>query len=123
MLPPDEINVIDQHGGFTAITLGKQSVKIVLDSIVGEREARPGDYVNGKLTRPFIRWESVMREQDTLWRPASLLKKTTIGTLQEYDVQSFYQTNDNVTKAIYKVDGYKYRVAIWFDNASGVRIA
>lgn len=122
MLPPNELNVIDSHGGFTAITLARTSIKIIMGS-KGEREAIDSDYVNGKLSRPFVRWESVMRERDTLWRPASLLKRTTIGTLDEYDERSFYQNNNNVTKAIYKVTGYKYRVAVWFDNETGKRIA
>lgn len=122
MLPPKELNVIDSHGGFTAITLAPTHVKIISDPIEGKREARLTDY-RPKLIHPFVRWKKVMRERDTLWRPASLLKRGTIGTLQEYDEQSFYQNNNNVTKAIYKVAGYKYRVAVWFDNATGERIA
>lgn len=121
MQPPQELNVIDQHGGFTAITTSPTNVKIVLD-LAGEREARLEDY-NPTLALPFVRWEKVTREHDTLWRPGTLLKQTTVGTLQEFDEHSFYQLNDNVTKAIYKVPGYKYRVAVWFDNTTGNRIA
>ena len=122
MLPPKELNVIDSHGGFTAITRTRTAIKIVFDPIVGECEALPGDY-SPTLNKPFVRWDSVMRESDTLWRPGTLLKKTTIGILDEYDERSFYQNNNNVTKAIYKVAGYRYRVAVWFDNETGRRIA
>lgn len=122
MQPPTELNVIDGHGGFTAITKARTSIKIIKDPVVGEREARPDDY-QPTLIHPFVRWESVMREHDTLWRPGSLLHKTTIGVLQEYDEQSFFQTNNNVTKAIYTVPGYIFRVAVWFDNTTGERIA
>lgn len=122
MQPPQELNVLDRHSGFTAITTSSTHVKIVLDPISGEREARPEDY-QPTLTLSFVRWERVTRERDTLWRPGQLLKRTTIGTLQEFDERSFYQTNNNVTKAIYKVPGYKYRVAVWFDNVTGERIA
>lgn len=122
MLPPNEINVIDEHGGFTAITKAPTSIKIVLDPIVGEREAIPGDY-SPTLNKPFVRWERVVREHDTLWRPSELLKGETLGTLQEYDERSFFQLNDNVTKAIYKVKGYSNRIVVWFDNQTGKRIA
>ena len=39
------------------------------------------------------------------------------------DTRSFYQTNDDVTKATYLVKGYNYPVQAWFDNATGKRIA
>ena len=84
MQPPQTINVLDRHGGFTAIT-GKHG--------------------------------------DTLWRPGAVLKRTTTGTLVSHDECSFYQTNNDVTKAIYKVAGYRYPVCCWFDNATGERIA
>jgi hypothetical protein len=64
-----------------------------------------------------------MRGGSTLWRPGSLLKKTTTGELVASDPRSFYQTNDDVTKALYKVPGYGPLVAVWFDNATGRRIA
>jgi len=51
------------------------------------------------------------------------LKGSTIGTLSGYDEDSFYQRNNNVTMAKYKVPGYGYRVAVWFDNVTGERIA
>jgi hypothetical protein len=84
MQPPTTLNVIDQHGGFTAITT---------------------------------------KRGDSLWRPGSLLQRNTIGTLVSHDEHSFYQTNNNVTKAIYKVPGYRYPVAAWFDNTTGQRIS
>jgi len=122
MQPPQTINVIDAHGGFTAITKSPQSIKIISDPVKGEREATSDDY-QPTLIHPFVRWERVTREHDTLWRPAQLLKGQSIGELQEFDEHSFYQLNDDVTKAIYKVKGYGNRIAVWFDNATGKRIA
>jgi hypothetical protein len=99
MTPDQRMNVLDAHGGFTAVTL----------SPTHER------YGNG--------WRKVWRESNTLWRPGQLLKQTTIGTLQEYNEKSFFQNNNDVTKAYYKVPGYRFRVAVWFDNATGRRLA
>jgi len=84
MIPQKEIDVLDQHGGFTAITT---------------------------------------KNQDTLWRPGYILKGNTIGVLQSYNKNSFYQLNDNATIAIYKVKGYRYPVVLWFDNTTCKRIA
>jgi hypothetical protein len=81
--PPTEINVLDQHGGFTAET------------------------TNG----------------NTLWRPASLLKHGETGTLVKVNPKSFYQVNNDVTMAHYRVPGYRYPVVLWFDNKTGHRIA
>lgn len=81
--PPLVMNILDQHGGFTAET----------------------------------------RHKNTLWRPASVLKKTTEGRLQKFNPQSFYQTNNDVTEAWYRVPGYGYLVVCWFDNKTLERIA
>ena len=123
MTPPKTLDVLDKHGGFTALTLAPTSIKIILDNGV-EREAQfPQDYPNGVLDKPFVRWDKVLRERDTLWRPGILLKRTTIGMLAEFDENSFYQLNNTVTRAIYRVPGYRFRVVCWFDNATGERIA
>ena len=82
MQPPQNLDVINQHGGFTALT-----------------------------------------SAGTLWRPAAILKRGTAGTLQYFDEHSFYQTNDDVTRATYRVPGYGYPVIAWFDNQTGERIA
>ena len=58
-----------------------------------------------------------------LWRPGRILKKTTRGHLVEFNSRSFYQTNNDVTKAYYRVPGYRYAVVLWFDNKTGRRIA
>lgn len=99
MIPDVQLNVIDAHGGFTAVTRSRSY----------ERDG------NG--------WKRVWKESNTVWRPGSLLKQTTLGTLQEYNEKSFYQNNEDVTKALYKVPGYQYRIAVWFDNITGERIA
>ena len=60
----------------------------------------------------------------TLWRPAVILEKyNSIGILQSYNEKSFFQLNDDVTKAKYKVKGYRYPIICWFDNKTGKRIA
>ena len=61
--------------------------------------------------------------ESTLWRPASVLKHGTIGQLVSYNENSFYQLNNNVTAAIYKVPHYRYSVICWFDNYTEERIA
>jgi len=99
MTLPTTLNVLDKHNGFTAITRSRGY----------ERDS------NG--------WKRVWQECDTCWRPSALLRKGTIGTLVETDEKSFYQRNNNVTKGIYKVPGYGYRIAVWFDNVTGERIA
>ncbi len=121
MQPPQTLNVIDQNGGFTAITKSPTYVKIVRDNGI-EREATMADY-QPTLVPQFVRWAKVSRENNTLWRPAQLLKGNNAGELQEFNEKSFYQTNNDVTKAIYKVKGYSNRIAVWFDNQTGERIA
>lgn len=99
MEPPQTINVLDRNAGFTAIARSKQYVRVG----------------NG--------WKRRYRECETLWRPGSVLTRGTLGRLDEFNEKSFFQENNNVTKAIYKVAGYGYRIAIWFDNATRERIA
>ena len=61
---------------------------------------------------------------DTLWRPGNVLKRCSpIATLISYDTNSFFQNNNDVTKAIYKVKGYRYPIVLWFDNNTERRIA
>lgn len=99
--PPRQVNVLDQLGGFTAVT---GVTKRYLSLHKGDEAA------------------ATMRAS-TLWRPGHVLTKTTIGNLVASDPRSFYQRNHDVTKAIYKLKGYRYPVAVWFDNATGERIA
>lgn len=58
----------------------------------------------------------------TLWRPGHVIGDPT-GVLQSFDEHSFYQMNNDVTIARYKVKGYRYPVLCWFDNKTGERIA
>ena len=65
----------------------------------------------------------------TLWRHERVLTegrrtagKPTTGTLFHFDEHSFFQLNDDVTEALYRVEGYPYVVALWFDNKTGERI-
>ena len=107
MQPPEEINVLDQHGGFTALLLTKQYVKKFATK-------------DGK---GFLGWEQKMVDGDTLWQPGKVLKKNTTGKLISYDEKTFFQLNNDVTQAFYKVKGYRYKVVLWFDNQTGERIA
>jgi hypothetical protein len=108
--PPDAINVLDQHGGFTAVTM-PHSWAAHLKSAY-----RAGQYLNLDPRRSSV-------NGNTVWRPASLLKKGTTGKLVDFATNGFYQMNDSVTVAVYKVPGYAHPVAVWFDNATGKRIA
>lgn len=108
MKPPDETNILDKHGGFTALVPTKQYVKKFATT-------------DGK---GFLGWERKMIESDTLWRPGAVLKdKSPIGKLLSYNEKSFFQNNNDVTEAFYKVKGYRYKVVIWFNNQTGERIA
>lgn len=60
---------------------------------------------------------------NTLWRPGSILKGNLVGALISYDEHSFYQNHNNCTKALYKVSGYRWPCAIWFDNETGERVS
>ena len=106
MRPPEQLNVIDACNGFTIETPTKHYVKVFED---------------GKL----VRWDRKMvLNGDTLWRPAQVLKgKDPLGTLVDYNERSFFQNNNDVTIARYKVKGYRYLVVCWFDNSDGHRIA
>lgn len=64
------------------------------------------------------------RRGDTLWRPVAILRgRPSIGELVSYTEKSFYQNNNDVTYAKYKVNGYRCKVGVWFDNRTGRRIA
>lgn len=94
MIPPTTINVLDEHGGFTA-------------------EITP---------RPESRDALRNGSKYTIWQPGAYLAHV-LGELQHYNEQSFYQMNDDVTVGTYKVPGYKWPVLCWFDNKTGERIA
>jgi len=105
MKPPTTLNVLDRHGGVTAITRSRTYVKVFTEG-----------------TSNFIGWRQEYHESGTLWRPGGLLVNPE-GVLQEFDENSFYQNNTDVTKAVYKCKSYPYRIAVWFDNETGRRIA
>lgn len=104
MTPPKVSNVLDRHNGFTAITKAPTYKKVPAPEY----------------------WRKVWEKHSTVWRPGIILtkkKEGARGELQEFDEKSFYQGNNNVTKAIYKVKGYQFRIAVWFDNETQERIA
>ena len=110
--PPARVAVIDRNGGFT------------MESKPPWYEAKRFDFAqreHAARTRLDYRRFGV---GDSLWRPGSVLKgQKPVGELLAYDPRSFYQTNNNVTLAVYRVRGYGYPVLIWFDNATRRRIA
>jgi hypothetical protein len=76
-----------------------------------------------------VRGFCALTKGGTLWRPERVLTeggrttgKPTTGTLFHFDEHSFFQLNDDVTRALYRVEGYSYFVVIWFDNGTGERI-
>jgi hypothetical protein len=111
MIPPESIDVLDQHGGFTAVTkLGG----LPGPSVFAARRMSLDEFQQAINTHRF----------DTLWRPGKVLNGITQGGLvKPYHTNSFYQLNNNVTLAFYRVLGYNYLVAVWFDNLTGRRIA
>lgn len=57
---------------------------------------------------------------NTIWRGP---RPSMMGTLVDYDEESFYQTNDNCTKARYRLYAYRFLALVWFDNKTGERVA
>lgn len=118
MKPPSTLNVLDRHGGFTV-----ESKPPMVAWRPGILDARERYKLQG-------RWDLESRVQDgrlrmgnSLWRPGDVLKKSTQGKLLVWDDKSFFQNNNDVTLAIYRVPGYAFPVMVWFDNATGKRIA
>jgi len=100
--PPDEISVI-KDGGVTIESKPPWPIK--------ERFNLEKRIYNGKL-----------RIGDSLWRKAAGKLHGT-AKLWAYDTKSFWQTNNDVTVAIYRLKGYSYPILAWFDNKTGHRIA
>lgn len=59
----------------------------------------------------------------SLWRPGIALGNHEPDAVLISSEPSFYQRNDNVILACYKVKGYRYLILAWFDPATGERIA
>lgn len=112
MKPPETMDVRDRIGGFTikAPTIGY--VK---------------EYLTIPPTETSWRWKRCMCNYNSLYRAPVIVqrvcKKGTVGTLESYDERSFYQNNNDVTLALYKIPGYRYRAMIWFNNKTEKRIA
>jgi hypothetical protein len=60
---------------------------------------------------------------DTVWRPARETSDLMTGERVDYDENSFYQNNNDVTRATYRLPRYGLRAVVWFDNATKERIA
>lgn len=67
---------------------------------------------------------AIMRSGDSCWRPGSLAKRGTVGTLIDGSVKKddFYQQIEPVVSALYKLPGYPYPIKIWW-HFDGRRIA
>ncbi len=101
--PPHTMHVIDRHGGFTAMTKTGRGGELLYKRAEGQGQSSLAG--------------------DSLWRPGAVLKRGATGTLIDYARNSFYQNNNDVTVALYRVPGYRYPVAVWLDNKTGERIA
>jgi len=105
MNPPTSITVLDTNGGFTAVTTLAHGQTKRFPALVGKDQRHGG----------------------TLWRQGRVLKKKGIwhivGYLVEKNEKTFYQMNDDVTLAIYRIASYPYPIAVFFDNKTGKRIA
>ena len=102
---PRELDVLDQHHGFTAET------------------KPPYKYPRGKLrVAGRVDATGCIQIGDTRWRPGHMLRKTLTGRLVASG-RSFYQMNNDVTAGLYDVPGYPYLVVVWYDNKTGNRIA
>lgn len=121
MKPPDDYNVLDRHGGFTAVTM------IGLQHGHGIRYSHGPNISRFRASSSDDQREIMRGRYQTLWRTSWFLHladgQTPAGKLIGYDEQSFFQNNNDVTIAFYQVKGYQYIVACWFDNQTGERIA
>lgn len=109
MKPPNELNVLDAHGGFTTISPGGIRTGYQPEQIDphAEHEGR-GSWASG--------------DGPSLWCPGSRLKRTTIGALVSYREDQHYQTIRPCTRAVYRVPGFAHPVLVWWD-ATGKRLA
>lgn len=113
----------DDDTGRGAIQKLEKAAKAEAANFGGEVPATIGA---GKGTGFTIETSDIIRGTYTLYRPAEVL-----GDLDDtgylipgsVDTKTFYQTNNDVTQAQYKVPGYKYPVVVWWDNKTGKRIA
>jgi len=150
MKPPQTINVLDHHIGFirtmfrsgsdrywkingrwytdiepgTRIVSTKEHGDATCLGFAGIRALAQAYNVWEKMKPGDFHWRTIVRDRgDTVWTPARVLQGNTIGTLESYNEKSFFQRNDNVTIAFYRIEGYRHLAVCWFDNETGARIA
>lgn len=58
---------------------------------------------------------------NTLWKPGSTVGDPS-GSLVSFDEKSFFQQNNDVTRALYRVGGVRDLVIVWFDNETGLNV-
>jgi GNAT superfamily N-acetyltransferase len=125
--PPLTMDVIDGHGGFTALTSPAYRVSMLgLCSECGGPRTVDGrevvDLESGKICQSETEHRAYpLFDKNSLWRPASVLKQGTSGMLIAKRDGRFYQQNNNVVQALYAVPGYRYHVSVWFDKTTGER--
>lgn len=67
---------------------------------------------------------TAVTRRGTLWRPGMVLEQYGYrATLESFDEDSWYQSDDDVTCATYRVKGYGYPIHVWYSNNDGHRIA
>ncbi len=68
---------------------------------------------------------AVLASGDTLWNADPERTKDTIGTLIAGSIKpnTYYQRNNDVTSADYRIPKFRFPVRVWWDNATGERIA
>lgn len=116
--PPATLDVLDDHGG---LTIESDTLSPTVRAAARVSRFDFDERIRRARTTLARRRFAV---GPTLWRPGGVLKgREPIGDLIAYDPRSFYQDNDNVTLAVYRVPGYGYPVLVWFDNRTGQRIA
>lgn len=121
MIPPEFERIIDRHGGFT---IESQMPSYMRTSHRHSGLKTPGRFdMEARQAAQQRHGMGRLPIGPTLWRPGHVLKGDTVGKLLGYDESSFYQTNNNVTIAIYRIPGYGYPILCWYDNATGERIA
>jgi hypothetical protein len=115
MTPPQTLSVLKDNG-FTAVIPKRSCERETRRQRLAKRLAKPDKY----MIDPVVEF---MRNSDTLWRPASVLGQREVeGTLVGYHEHSFFQNDNNVTFALYRVPRYGYLLGVWFRNSDGTRI-
>lgn len=100
----------------------------VREALADELHQEVIDELEGRAYRPPQQVEVIRRHSftteiapgNTVLRPKADLRGETVGVLIDYGPA---RNEEGVTRARYKVTGYRYPVLAWFDNRTGRRVA